>query len=299
MKIFLTGVTGYIGSAVAAALADRGHEVTGLARDPKKASGLPDRVSVVQGDLESLDDHRNAIAESEVYVHAAMGSERAIELDEKAIYAFTRHHDKRHFIYTSGVWVLGNTGALAADEVAPPNPLALVAWRPTHERYVLEEARDNFTTTVLRPGCVYGGRQSLLRGWFAAAQKGEPVDIVGSGTNHWAMIHLDDLVRCYARAVEKRAGGVLHAVDDSRATLRACADAVIAGSGKKSEVRTTPLEQARKSMGPFADALAVDQNVASNSTRYRLGWKPERTFTDSIDEQWRVWKQAGEAGRGK
>jgi nucleoside-diphosphate-sugar epimerase len=291
MKIFLTGVTGYIGSAVAATLAQRGHEVVGLARDPKKVGDLPSGIRIVEGDLDSIDDLREEIARAEVYVHTANSAERREELDEKAIHALTRHHDRRHFIYTSGVWVLGNTGSLAADEVAPPQPIEMVAWRPTHERYVLEEARDNFTTTVLRPGCVYGGRQHLLRGWFDAAEKGEPLEIVGGGMNHWAMVHLDDLARCYARAVEKRTGGVLHAVDDTRATLRACAEAIVAGSGKKSEVKEIPLAEARKTMGPFADAIAIDQHVTSNSTRARLNWQPEREFVASVDEQWREWKK--------
>lgn len=289
MKIFLTGVTGYIGAAVAAALAENGHEVVGLARDPKKAAGLKG-VRLVKGDLASIDDQAGEISKCEVYIHAAASADRVRELDEKVIHAFTRHHDGRHFIYTSGVWVLGNTGSAAADEVAPPQPLPIVAWRPTHERYVFEEARDNFITTVLRPGCVYGGPQSLLHGWFAAAAKGEPVQIVGGGTNHWAMVHRADLARCYVRAVDKRAGGVLHAVDDTRATIRQCAGAVIASSGKKSEVQSIPLADARATMGPFADALAIDQNVSSNSTRSRLGWKPERSFLTSVEEQWKEFR---------
>ena len=289
MKIFLTGVTGYIGSAVASALAAAGHEVVGLARDPKKANGVPKGVRLVAGDLASIEEQRGEIAACEVYIHAAMPGDRARELDEMAIHAFTRQHDRRHFIYTSGVWVLGNTGSIPADEVAPPQPLPLVAWRPTHERYVLDEGRDNFATTVIRPGCVYGGRQSLLAGWFSAAERELPLEIVGGGTNHWAMVHLTDVARCYVRAVEKRASGVLHAVDDTRATLRACADAVIAASGKSSEIRTTPLLEAREAMGSFADALAVDQFVTSNSTRSRLGWKPQKEFLSSVAEQWKEW----------
>ncbi len=294
MKIFLTGATGYIGGAVAAALRDAGHEVTALVRDAKKASArLGNGIRFVEGDLGRIDDHRAAIAANQVFVHAAVSQERTAELDELAIRALTRHHDDRHFIFTSGVWVLGNTGHAPADEVAPPRPIELATWRAPHERWVLEEARDNFPTTVIRPGCVYGRRQSLLRGWFKAAEKGEPVEIVGSGTNHWAMVHIDDLARCYVRAVEKRAAGVLHAVDDTRATIRECAEAVVGASGKKSEVRFKPLAEARAAMGPFADALAIDQHIASGSTRSRLGWKPERTFISSVEEQWKEWKTAG------
>ncbi len=293
MKIFLTGATGYIGGAVAAALRDAGHELTALVRDPKKATArLGDGIRFVAGDLATIDEHRDAIAASQVFVHTAASPEKTAELDELAIRAFTRYHDNRYLLFTSGVWVLGNTGPAPSDEVAPPRPIDLVKWRVQHERWVLEEMRDNFPTAVIRPGCVYGRRQSLLRGWFKAAEKGDPIELVGSGTNHWAMVHIDDLARCYVRAVEKRAAGVLHAADDTRATLRHCAEAVVAASGKKSEITVKPLDEARKSMGPFADALAIDQHVASGSTRSRLGWKPQKAFIESVEEQWKEWKES-------
>lgn len=291
MKIFLTGATGYIGGAVAAALRDAGHDVTALVRAPETAEAtLGKGIRFVAGDLARIDEHRDAIAASQVFVHAAVSQENAAALDDLAIRAFTRHHDERYFLYTSGVWALGNTGPAPADEVAPPKPIELATWRVPHERWVLEEGRDNFPTAVIRPGCVYGRRQSLLRPWFAAAEKGQPVQIVGSGTNHWAMIHVDDLARCYVRAVEKRAAGVLHAVDDTRATLRQCAEAVIAASGKNAELSVRPLAEARASMGAFADALAIDQHIASGSTRSRLGWKPQKTFVESVEEQWKEWR---------
>ncbi|HVR43005.1 MAG TPA: NAD-dependent epimerase/dehydratase family protein [Thermoanaerobaculia bacterium] len=292
MKIFMTGATGYIGGAVAARLREAGHEITALVRDSGRAARLASGgVRLVEGDLGSLLDHREEIANHEVYVHTAASQKNAIELDETAIHAFTRNHDGRHFIYTSGVWVLGNTGPAVADEAAPPRPLDIVAWRPKHERYVLEEGRDNFTTSVLRPGCVYGGRQSLLAGWFAAAEKGDPVEIIGDGVNRWAMVHLSELADCYLLAVEKRVGGVLHGVDDTRATIRECAEALAKESGGKSEVRTVPLGEARVKLGVFADALAVDQEVASHSTRQRVEWNPKKTFVGSIREQWKEWRE--------
>ncbi|MGH9459181.1 MAG: NAD-dependent epimerase/dehydratase family protein [Thermoanaerobaculia bacterium] len=288
MRIFMTGVSGYIGRAVAAALRRRGHEVVGIARDPKKVKNL-EGVRVLRGDLSNLLDHRDEIERCEAYVHTAFSPSDTVDLDEKAIYAFTRYHDDRYFLYTSGVWVLGNTGPGVADETTPPSPIDLVAWRARHEQYVLGEGRDNFPTAVLRPGCVYGREQSLLRGWFEAAEKGEPLDLVGDGSNRWAMVHVDDLADCYRLAIESRTHGVLHAVDDTRASIHECADAVIERSGKKSVLRRIPLNEARQKMGGFADALAIDQRVGSGSTRHRLGWQPKHTFVPSVPEQWKEW----------
>src|ERR1041385_7168200 len=115
------------------------------------------------------------------------------------------------FIYTSGVWALGNT--THADETSPQDPLRISAWRVEHENLVLQSP----SRTVIRPGCVYGGKQSLLAGWFAAVEQNQPVEIVGDGQNRWAMIDIHDLAALYVAAVEQRAPGLLHAVDDEDA----------------------------------------------------------------------------------
>lgn len=290
MKIFMTGATGYIGNAVARCLKRTGHEVTALVRNPGKAEDLAEYgVKLVQGDLAGIMDHLPEIEEHRVYIHIAAALKEGPPLDELAIRAFTHSRENRHFIYTSGVWVLGNTGPGVADEAAPPNPIRLVAWRAEHEKWVLDAGRDDFATTVLRPGCVYGWGQSLLRPWFEAAEKGEPIQVVGQGNNHWAMVHLDELADAYRLATEKRSRGVLHAVDGTRSTLRECAAAVAAGGGKGSAVQTTPIDEARKKLGPFADALAIDQRVAANSTSHRLEWNPRKTFLKTVEEQWKEW----------
>ena len=282
MRVFLTGATGYIGSALATALRDRGHDVGALVRPESDSHRLRDAgVVVVAGDMASLPSLGDALAGYEVFIHAAQSNTPAdAELVPQSIAAFTAQ--KGFLIYTSGVWVLGNTVG-AADESTPLNPLSIVTWRVPIERQVLAAGG-----AVLRPGCVYGGKQSLLAGWFAAAAKDEPPRIVGDGENHWAMVNLHDLVDCYLRAVEQRVPGIFHATDDTHATLNACAAAVAPNAA----IEHVPAEMARASMGPFVDALTVDQHVASTATRQTLGWSPRRDFLGSIDEQWREWRSA-------
>lgn len=289
MKIFITGATGYIGSAVALDLRARGHEVTALVRAGRATSVLRDAgVQFVEGTLGTILDHLDVIEAHEVYVHTAQSNDADKVLnDENAIEALTRfRHGGRYFIYTSGVWVLGNAGPAVDDEAMPPEPIELVAWRPKHERIVLEASRDGFDTAVIRPGCVYGRSQSLLRGWFEAARDGRPVEIVGDGANRWAMVDLGDLVDCFRLAIEQRATGILHAVDDTRATLREMATAVIRAKGSASTIATIPPALARQQLGGFADALMLDQHVSSAWTRQHLGWTPKREFVSSVGEQW-------------
>lgn len=276
MRVFLTGATGYIGSAVAKALRGAGHEVSALVRADAEAGHLRDAgVVLLTGDLESLPSLREQLAELDAFVHTAQSRKNTAAADRAAVDTFTALDG--HFVYTSGVWVLGNTKD--AHEGSAVNPLPLVAWRPPHEELVLGAGG-----AVLRPGCVYGGKQSLLADWFAAAEQKRPLQIVGDGSNHWAMVHLADLTDLYVRAIEQRATGVLHGIDSTRATLNECARAIA------SDVTHMDLEAARNKLGGFADALAIDQHISSEETRAKLGWSPERTFLTSVEEQWKEWR---------
>lgn len=270
MRVFLTGATGYVGGAVADALREHGHDVTALVRPDSETRALRDRgVVLIAGDINSLDDV--PLDEYDAVVHTAASSKDQIANDRKAIEALIA--SGAFILYTSGVWVLGNG---RADEESKVNPLPLVAWRPEHEKLVLSTARG----AVIRPGCVYGGKQSLLRPWFIAAEQKQPMKIVGDGNNHWAMINRAELADCYARIVDQRATGIFHAIDDGHASLNECAASL--GSGK--------IEHVPGDGGAFAQALTVDQMISSNRTRRRLDWKPVRTFVNSIDEQWREWR---------
>jgi nucleoside-diphosphate-sugar epimerase len=261
MKIFMTGATGYIGGAVAATLRNAGHEVASLARPA--------------GELASLPSLRDELAHYDAFVHIAQARPNTVPSDRAAIDTFTSL--RGHFVYTSGVWVVGNSKSF--DETMPADhPLPIVAWRVPHEELVLAAGG-----AVIRPGCVYGGKQSLCSDWFAAAQQKRATQLVGDGQNHWAMVNLHDLADLYLRAVEQKATGMLHGIDDTDATLEECVTAVGAS------IETIPLETARATMGPFADALAVDQRISSANTRERVGWIPTRTFIGSLDEQWSEW----------
>jgi nucleoside-diphosphate-sugar epimerase len=274
MRVFLTGATGYVGAAVAAALHDRGHEITALVRPESEARDLRERGAViVAGDMRSLPDLSDALKGQDAYVHAASGRNRdAVTDDKTAVDVLSR---AGYFVFTSGVWVLG---AGKSDEASKLNPISLVAWRAAHEQMALATGKS----AVLRPGCVYGGKQSLLAGWFAAAEQRKPLQITGDGNNCWAMVNLHDLADCYVRIIEQRATGIFHGVDDTHATLNDCARSV-APSGKIEHVAAE---------GPFGEALALDQTVSSEATRRKLGWTPRRTVTTSIEEQWREWRDA-------
>lgn len=296
MRVFMTGATGYVGSAVASALVNAGHEVTALARPGSRRRVLETAgIQIVDGSLESIRALGSMIAKYDAFIHAASASgENAPLLDAEAIdVGVGMAHAGGVFVYTSGVWVFGDTGGRVVDESSPVNPLPHVAWRPGHERRVIDAATEEFATAVIRPGCIYGAGQSLLRQWFNAAERGAALEIVEEGTCRWSLVYLDDVADCYLRVIEQRASGVFHSTDDSRATIVEMARAVAESAGRGSEIRMIPLDEARRSMGTLADALVVDQIVSSQATRAALDWEPScPSFLDSIERQWAEWDEA-------
>jgi nucleoside-diphosphate-sugar epimerase len=278
MRVFLTGGTGYIGGAIAEALRERGHEVAALARPESDAGHLREiGAAVVAGDLDSLPSMGETLAQYDTIVHAAQSGDRTAELAHKALDAYSTQ--RAHLIWTSGVWALGNT--TNANERSPVNPLEIASWRPETEQRALAA-----NGCVVRPGCVYGGKQSLLRDWFVSVEQDRPIQIVGDGSNHWAMVDLHELAKLYVRMVELKTTGVLHAIDDTRAPLEQCARAV----GPNSRLDFLPADAMRAKVGAFVDALIVDQIIDSSETRQRTGWNPKRTFTSSVTEQWEEWR---------
>jgi len=296
MKIFVTGATGYLGGAAAQALRRAGHEVFGLCRSQESARALAcDEIRPVRGDLTQPEGWLESAAACSVLVHAAADAVRGVvEPDAAALAALlslaARGPRPKQLVYTSGVWVHGHTGAAPADETTPLAPARLVAWRPGHEQRVLQ-ARE-LLGLVLRPGCVYGRRGGLTGAWFAQAERGEPVSVVGDGRNRWAMVHVDDLADAYVRAVESGLGGeVFEITDRSRSTVVEMAAAAARVAGREGAVRHVPLEQAREAMGEVADCLALDQHVEARKAVRRLGWQPRHGgFLDGVETYFEAWR---------
>ena len=282
MRVFLTGATGYIGSAVRDALLRSGHSVTALVRDPEKAERMTLRgVHPVVGDLVEPRSYGSAAEQCDCIVHAAFEqSKRGPEVDRQAIDALLgaaiRHAARGQtvsFLYTSGVWVLGNTVG-AANESAEARPTPLVAWRPGHEQLVLDAGRGRLLrTAVIRPGIVYGGARGIIGDVLKDAANGL-VRVIGDGRNRWACVYERDLADLYVRvATQPQASGIFHANDEADERVGDIVDAVARHAKMRPDVRHVPLEEARAKMGPYADALALNQIVRSPRAR-ELGWGP-------------------------
>ena len=289
MRVFVTGATGYIGSAVVDALQRATHEVVALVRHQDKARRLADRgVDSAVGTLGNPNTWRQQASTCDAFIHAAFEpSPKGVEIERIALDTLldvARAASERGpsaFIYTSGIWVLGST-VEPADESAELNPAELVAWRPAHEALVLAAGSSSLRASVIRPGIVYGGARGIVADLLASAENGL-MRIVGSGENHWPLVYDSDLADLYVRVLTSEDGrGVFHATDEADEQVRAIAEAIAAHRPHPSDIRFVPLAEARAKMGPYAEALALDQRVRSPRA-HALGWAPSlRSVSSNI-----------------
>ncbi len=274
MRVFLTGGTGYLGSAILDALVRAGHHVDALVRHGEKADVVRARgARPVLGDLGAPAAYAPAAAAADGVIHAAIdGSARGPELDAVAIDTLLAPSGRadRFFIYTSGVWILGPAPA-PADEGAPVNPAAISAWRAPHERRVLEAA--GLRTAVVRPGIVYGGSRGIVGDLFRDANNGL-VRVIGRGDNHWPLVYDRDIGDLYLRlAARADASGIFHANDEADERVSDLVEAIAGHVNVRPGIRHVPIAEARQKLGAYADALALDQVVRSPRAR-ALGWSP-------------------------
>lgn len=295
MNVFITGATGYIGFNVAKAMRRAGHRVRGLTRSEEKAALLAkNEITPVIGNMNDPESYMKIAEQSSVLIHTAVDYEKdTIEFDRKTIEAFLEAGDRGHWpktvIYTSGCWVIGNTGNGMADETTPLDPIDIVAWRPEHEDLILNA--EHVRGLVIRPGCVYGGRGGMTGTWFNGAESGN-LEIVGDGSNYWTMVHVDDLADAYVRAAES---GLIaedfNISDRSRWTVGEMARAAADAAGYDGSIKTVPVQEAAEEMGPMAEALAINQHVDARKAVRLLGWQPKYGgFVDEAQLYYNAWK---------
>lgn len=282
----MTGGTGYIGQAVARKAIGLGHRVTALVRDDgSAAAGVLARLGVKlhTGDLREPQSFAAAAGAADGVVHAASTNDAsAAAVDEAAVVAMLSHlHPGAAFVYTSGIWVYGNTEGESATETSALNPTPLVAWRPAVEQRVQALAASrSIAAVILRPAMVHGYGGGVFGMLAGMARQTGSVRIVGEGGNRWPAVHVDDLAAAYLRALEQAASGddrvagqVFNVVAEEAVAVAEMGEAIRSSTGAD-RVELWPLDDARNSLAPFADALALDQAVSGQCARQVLAWQP-------------------------
>lgn len=277
MHIFMTGGSGYFGSALTQHLIDAGHQVSALARSQTahdRVAGLGARP--VPGSLADTETLRRAAAEADAVVYAAVDYAHPAmrELEQPALAALLAGaRPGAPFVYTSTGLVYPDRRGARTDEDTPVElEGSAQAYKVLGERQVL--AAEGPAVTVVRAALVYGrGGSGLLQGLIAGARQGGAARYIGDGGNAWSAVHVDDLAGLYAAALARAEHRlVVNAASRTRVTMRQMAEAVADLTGTRAESMT--LAEAQQVFGPFAHVLTRSSPLDASRAERRLGWKP-------------------------
>ena len=287
MRVFITGATGYVGSAITKYLIAAGHQVLGLARSDNSAEKLKAMgAEVHRGDLDDLDSLTAGASNVEGVIHTAFSLSDFNNLDvgftkdEKAVEAMfsSLTGTGKPFLYTSGSGVLADTGTEAVDETVPTDDKGSVARRAALEETVLQAQDRDIRTVVIRPGLVYGqggsGVIHMLAGLVREAGCGRTI---GEGKNVWSAVHVEDLADLYLSALENSPSGTLfNAASEEQPTMLDIASAIARVLKLTDKPTVWPVEEASAALGPLADGLASNKRISAARAKQILGWKPHR-----------------------
>ena len=278
MRVFVTGATGFVGSAVVQELINAGHQVLGMARSDAGAKSLiAAGAEVHRGDLEDLESLRSGAAASDGVIHCAFIHDfskfvETCEIDKRAIEALGSAlvGSDRPLIVTSGTAFANTPGRLTTEEDGPNSPAPRVA---SELAAAVVEAQGVPVSVMRLPQVHDPVRQGLITFLIAVAREKGVSAYIGDGLNRWPAVHVLDCARVYRLALEKGASGVRYnPVAEEGVPLREIAEAI--GRGLKVPVVSVSPEQAGEHFGLMAMFAGVDMPASSALTQERLGWRP-------------------------
>jgi nucleoside-diphosphate-sugar epimerase len=282
MRVFVTGATGFIGSAVVGDLLDAGHQVVGLARSDAGAASLADAgAGVLRGSLEDLDILRGGARDSDGVVHTAYIHDFSANNDPAAYARVDRAAIEamgqalagsgRPLVVAAGIPVPG-PGQLGTEaDAAPDNP----AYPRVSEPAAMALAGQGVRVSVVRlPLSVHGrGDHGFVPALIGIARAKGAAGYVADGANRWAAVHRLDAARLFRLALEAAPAGTrLNATGDQGVAFREIAEVI----GKHLDVPAVSVsrQEAQDHFGLFALFASIDAPASSGLTQKQFGWHP-------------------------
>jgi nucleoside-diphosphate-sugar epimerase len=279
MRIFVTGATGFIGSAIVRELTDAGHRVLGLARNDAAADKLKEQgIEVHRGDVTEVASLAAGARASDGVIHTAFNHDFSkwaehCEDDRRAIEALGAAlvGSQRPLVVTSGTGLVATPGRLAAENDPPTSTVPRIASEQAADAV---GARGVHVSVVRLPPSVHGdGDHGFVPMLIGIARDKHASGYVKDGSNQWPAVHRLDAATLYRLVIEKGAAGArYHGVGDEGVPFRDIAG-VIGQRLNVPVVSQTP-EQAAEHFGWFAHFAALDAPASGARTREQLGWRP-------------------------
>jgi len=286
--VFVFGANGFIGNAVAKRFVRAGYKVYGLTRSEEKANALrKDEIHPVVGKAQDASGWEKIVRSVDIVVEALADYQdpSSVATIQKILVDVAKD-PRKVVIYTSGIWLFGNTTHYV-DETSPyDHPAEAVTWRVG----VVKSYRDA-GAIVLCPGCVYGYTGSLTASWFKSLSEGKG-EFPGYPNNepYWGCVHLDDLADAYVMAAQKgsQLRGETITLFSQVERVKDALEAVAKVVGYKGEIKFAEPQDL------FGKCLALSQRHISNAkAKLVLGWNPKKTsITADAETYYNAWKAA-------
>jgi nucleoside-diphosphate-sugar epimerase len=280
MRVFVTGATGFIGTAVVRELLDAGHQVLGLTRSDAGSEALAQAGAEVQpGDIYDLESLRRGAAKSDGVIHLAFNHDFSkfqenCETDRRVIEALSSELEgsDRQLIITSGTG-MGSSGlGVPSREDNPPVSSSVIPRAMSEEAGAAAAARGVRVIVVRLPQVHNTEKQGLVTYAIQIAREKGVSAYVGDGQNRWPAAHRLDVARLYRLALEKATAATYHAVAEEGISNKEIAEVI--GRGLNVPVVSLTPEESQAHFGWLAHFAGMDLPASSAQTRRLLEWEP-------------------------